>query len=56
MNETAVSVTTTALAPPPVLPPQFAELERFIERMYDETKTFVSAHPFEDSETGRPEA
>ena len=33
-----------------------SELERFIERMYDETKTFVSAHPFEDSETGRAEA
>ncbi|HXH81254.1 helix-turn-helix domain-containing protein [Nocardioides sp.] len=29
------------------------ELEKYIERMYDETKTFVSAHPFVESDTGR---
>jgi hypothetical protein len=29
MNETAVSVTTTTVAPPPVLPAPFADLERF---------------------------
>lgn len=33
-----------------------SELERFIERMYDETKTFVSAHPFEETEAGRTDA
>ena len=32
-----------------------SELEKFIERMYDETKTFVSAHPFEESDAGRGE-
>lgn len=32
-----------------------SELEKFIERMYDETKTFVSDHPFVDSDTGRTE-
>ena len=30
-----------------------SELEKYIERMYDETKTFVSAHPFVESDTGR---
>ncbi len=30
-----------------------SELEKYIERMYDETKTFVSAHPFVESEAGR---
>jgi len=32
-----------------------SELEKYIERMYDETKTFVSAHPFVESEAGRDE-
>ena len=30
-----------------------SELEKYIERMYDETKSFVSAHPFVDSDSGR---
>ncbi len=30
-----------------------AQLEGFIERMYDETRTYVDSHPFVDSE-GRP--
>ena len=30
-----------------------SELEKFIERMYTETKTFVSDHPFVESESGR---
>ena len=32
-----------------------AELEKFIERMYAETKTFVSDHPFVESDAGRGE-
>ena len=30
-----------------------SELEKYIERMYDETKSFVSTHPFVESEAGR---
>jgi excisionase family DNA binding protein len=33
-----------------------AELEKFIERMYAETKTFVSDHPFVESDAGRGDA
>ncbi len=33
-----------------------SQLETFIERMYAETKTFVSAHPFVESDAGRDEA
>ena len=33
-----------------------SELEKYIERMYDETKTFVTAHPFVESDTARDEA
>lgn len=33
-----------------------SELERFIERMYAETKDFVSAHPFVESDGGSDQA
>ena len=32
-----------------------SELEAFIERMYAETRTFVSDHPFVESDAGRGE-
>lgn len=30
------------------------QLEAFIERMYDQTKTFVAEHPFEEADPQQP--
>ena len=31
-----------------------SELEAFIQRMYDQTDTFIDAHPFEDADLPEP--
>jgi excisionase family DNA binding protein len=31
-----------------------SELEAFIQRMYDQTDTFIDEHPFEDAEQPEP--
>ena len=32
-----------------------SELEAFIQRMYDQTDTFIDAHPFEDADDKDPQ-
>jgi excisionase family DNA binding protein len=32
-----------------------SELEAFIQRMYDQTDSFIDEHPFEDADTDTPE-
>ena len=31
-----------------------SELEAFIQRMYDQTDSFIDEHPFEDADTDKP--